>query len=58
MSAILYSLVNGEVEECRVQPVRVAHMLLNGYASDPKDLIEDAEIVEEKPVKKDKKKVK
>ena len=58
MSAILYSLVNGEVTECRVQPVRVAHMLLNGYASDPKDLIEDAVIVEEKSVKKDKKKAK
>jgi hypothetical protein len=58
MSAILYSLVNGEVTECRVQPVRVAHMLLNGYVSDPKDLIEDAKIVEEKPAKKDKKKAK
>ncbi len=53
MSAILYSLVNGEVEECRVNPLRVSNMLLNGYVSDPKDLI-----AEEKPAKKDKKKVK
>ena len=52
MSAILFKLVNGEVKEERVDPIRVAHMLTQGYAANPKDLIEEAVIVEEKPVKK------
>ncbi len=56
MSAFLYNLVNGEVKEHRVCPSRVAGMLKSGYKADPKDFIEDAEIVEDEKEEKASKK--
>ncbi len=39
MSSILYRLENGEVVEERVDSVSVAHLLKNGYASNPQQLL-------------------